>query len=136
MRRNEISLRATQTERKPNLTLIFILTLYFVVFQATSLELDSAFCRCENASLFGKPFVVLWNSPTEGCHVNFSVKIEFEKFGILTNTNQTWDGEIVTVFYNAQLGLYPYFEEGDANWTYNGGLPQVCDILQLFIIKK
>ena len=90
-----------------------------------SLDMDSTVCRCTTKSKFGKPFVVLWNSPTEGCHVNFSVNIELQKYGILTNSNQTWDGEVVTVFYNRQLGLYPFYHNEDKNMKYNYGLPQV-----------
>lgn len=114
-----------RSKRKPNSALILTSIIILITFRVQSLELESAFCRCEKFSPFDKPFVVLWNSPTEGCHVNFSVKIELEKFGILTNTKQTWDGEVVTVFYNAQLGLYPYFDEENSSVTYNGGLPQV-----------
>jgi hyaluronoglucosaminidase len=87
--------------------------------------MNSTVCRCTTKSKFGKPFVVLWNSPTEGCHVNFSVNIELQKYGILTNSNQTWDGEVVTVFYNGQLGLYPFYRNEDKTMKYNDGLPQV-----------
>ena len=105
---------------------IFILTLtVFVVANVESLDTDSAVCRCTKKSKFGKPFVVVWNSPTGGCHNNFSVNIELEKYGILTNGNQSWNGEVVTVFYNAQLGLYPYYRYEDEKLKYNNGLPQV-----------
>ena len=103
--------------------IIYILLYYLICVQ--SLDIDSAVCRCTTKSKFGKPFVVLWNSPTEGCHVNFSVNIELEKYGILTNSNQTWNGEVVTVFYNAQLGLYPYYRHESKKRKYNTGLPQV-----------
>ena len=101
-----------------------LLTLCYLIY-VQSLDIDSAVCRCTTKSKFGKPFVVLWNSPTEGCHVNFSVHIELEKYGILTNSNQTWNGEVVTVFYNAQLGLYPYYRHENEKRKYNAGLPQV-----------
>ena len=74
--------------------------------------------------------MVLWNSPTEGCHVNFSVNIELQKYGILTNSNQTWDGEVVTVFYNGQLGLYPFYRNEDENMKYNDGLPQLVNMTE------
>ena len=102
---------------------IFLTLCYLIYVQA--LDMDSTVCRCTTKSKFGKPFVVLWNSPTEGCHVNFSVNIELEKHGILTNSNQTWDGEVVTVFYNGQLGLYPFYRNEDKKRKYNAGLPQV-----------
>ena len=101
-----------------------LLTVYFLMY-VQSLDIDTSVCRCTTKSKFGKPFVVLWNSPTEGCHVNFSVNIELEKFGILTNSNQTWDGEVVTVFYNGQLGLYPYYRHEEEKRKYNAGIPQV-----------
>ena len=102
---------------------IFLTLCYLIYVQ--SLDFDSAVCRCTTKSKFGKPFVVLWNSPTGGCHVNFSVNIELQKYGILTNSNQTWDGEVVTVFYNGQLGLYPFYRDDDKKRKYNVGLPQV-----------
>lgn len=104
---------------------IHILLALIYVSHVQSLDIDSAVCRCAKKSKFGKPFVVLWNAPTEGCHINFSVNIELEKYGILTNSNQTWDGEVVTVFYNGQLGLYPFYRHDDEKMKYNAGLPQV-----------
>ncbi|EDO47869.1 predicted protein, partial [Nematostella vectensis] len=76
----------------------------------------------------GKPFVAVWNSPTGGCTKNFSVEINLKDNGILENENQTWDGKYVTVFYNAQLGQYPYFTDSQGTGSYNGGMPQLVDL--------
>lgn len=109
-------------------TSLIIMTCFLVCVQ--TLDINSAVCRCTTKSKFGKPFVVLWNSPTEGCHVNFRVNIELEKYGILTNSNQTWNGEVITVFYNGQLGLYPYYRNDNKSSKVNDGLPQVSDLVK------
>ncbi|XP_028393693.1 uncharacterized protein LOC114518013 [Dendronephthya gigantea] len=107
---------------------IYLTLTVFILAHVESLDINSAVCRCARKSKFGKPFVVVWNSPTGGCHNNFSVHIELEKHGILTNSNQSWNGEVVTVFYNAQLGLYPYYRYEDEKLKYNTGLPQLVDL--------
>ena len=58
------------------------------------------------------------------CDFNFSTPVELTRHGIYENYRQTWDGNRVTVFASAQLGLYPYYSE-DGSKVYNGGLPQV-----------
>ena len=89
------------------------------------LRLNSSGCECGDFPLGDRPFVAVWNSPTAGCRVNFSVNINLKDFGILENPGQTWNGKFVTVFYNAQLGLYPYFTNEEGTHNYNGGMPQV-----------
>lgn len=101
--------------------------------QVSGLELDNYYCGCEEFPLRNRPFVAVWNAPTGGCNVNFSININLQKFDILENTNQTWNGKYVTVFYNAQLGLYPYFTNDEGTQNYNGGIPQVMRHQPTFI---
>lgn len=89
----------------------------------------SYICKCEDSDVRDRPFVAIWNAPTGGCSVNYSIDINLRDFGILENPKQTWDGKYVTVFYNAQLGLYPYFTDPEGTNSYNGGMPQVCQVL-------
>ena len=63
--------------------------------------------------------------------VNFSVPIELERYGILSEPEQKWDSKYVTVFYGAQLGLYPYYT-ADGKYEYNNGLPQVSAVLMVY----
>lgn len=88
----------------------------------------SYICKCEDSDVRDRPFVAIWNAPTGGCSVNYSIDINLRDFGILENPKQTWDGKYVTVFYNAQLGLYPYFTDPEGTNSYNGGMPQLIDI--------
>lgn len=90
-----------------------------------SAEAQKTFCKCEDFAIDGKPFVALWNAPTGGCSKNFSIPIELDDFRILANPHQTWNGKYVVVFYNAQLGYYPYFTNAEGTNDYNGGMPQV-----------
>lgn len=90
-----------------------------------ALDIKNSFCKCEDFPIEDRPFVAIWNAPTGGCYVNYSININLRDFDILENPKQTWDGKYVTVFYNAQLGLYPYFTNEQGTNSYNGGMPQV-----------
>nr|XP_056702468.1 hyaluronidase-1-like [Euleptes europaea] len=75
------------------------------------------------APLFpNKPFIVLWNAPTERCRLRYKVDLHLDVFDIMSNANETLSGSSVTIFYHNRLGYYPYFsDDGD---PINGGLPQ------------
>lgn len=93
----------------------------------SSLNTENTLCQCGQFPLGDKkPLVAIWNAPTGGCGVNFSVHIDLKQFDIQPNPQQRWNGKTITVFYNAQLGLYPYFADDLGESDYNGGLPQVC----------
>ena len=110
--------------------LAHLLQLHLVVVGISLLDAaldvrDSYICKCEDFPVEDRPFVAIWNAPTGGCSVNYSININLRDFDILENPMQTWDGKYVTVFYNAQLGLYPYFTNPEGTRSYNGGMPQV-----------
>ncbi|XP_078372681.1 hyaluronidase-1-like isoform X1 [Oculina patagonica] len=108
-----------------------------------ALDIKNSFCKCEDfPAIEDRPFVAIWNAPTGGCYVNYSININLRDFDILENPKQTWDGKYVTVFYNAQLGLYPYFTNEQGTNSYNGGMPQLVNLaahlkkMKQDIIKK
>lgn len=107
-----------------------------------ALDVKNSYCKCEEFPIEDRPFVAIWNAPTGGCSVNFSININLRDFDILENPKQTWNGKYVTVFYNAQLGLYPYFTNEQGTNSYNGGMPQLIDLaahlrkMKRDIIKK
>uniref|UniRef100_A0A663F133 Hyaluronidase n=1 Tax=Aquila chrysaetos chrysaetos TaxID=223781 RepID=A0A663F133_AQUCH len=69
-----------------------------------------------------KPFVVVWNAPTEQCRLRYKVDLDLSVFDIASNTNETLSGSNVTIFYHTHLGYYPYYSDnGD---PVNGGVPQ------------
>uniref|UniRef100_A0A8C6SPT5 Hyaluronidase n=1 Tax=Neogobius melanostomus TaxID=47308 RepID=A0A8C6SPT5_9GOBI len=53
-----------------------------------------------------RPFVVVWNAPTESCRLRF----------------KTLSGPNVTIFYHGHLGYYPYYS--NSGIPIHGGLPQ------------
>ena len=104
-----------------------ILILLTQTFYCLGLQFhEDIFCTCRKQAYPKRPpFIAVWNSPTGGCNANFSVPIELKRWGILADPLQHWDSRYVTVFYGAQLGLYPYFQSEDGSDAFNQGLPQV-----------
>ena len=45
----------------------------------------------------------------------------------MVNKDQKWCGEYIVIFYDAQLRLYPFFD--NSGKAVNGGLPQVVELL-------
>lgn len=69
-----------------------------------------------------KPFMVVWNAPTEQCRLRYKVDLDLAVFDIASNINETLSGSNVTIFYHTHLGHYPYYSDnGD---PINGGVPQ------------
>uniref|UniRef100_A0A8C3S162 Hyaluronidase n=1 Tax=Chelydra serpentina TaxID=8475 RepID=A0A8C3S162_CHESE len=72
--------------------------------------------------LLHKPFIVVWNAPTEQCRLRYNVDLDLSVFDIASNTNETLSGSNVTIFYHTHLGHYPYYL--DTGVPVNGGVPQ------------
>lgn len=72
--------------------------------------------------LINRPFVTIWNIPTENCAEKYNVTLNLEVFDVLANNQQFFIGQDITLFYSKELGLLPYYtSEG---MPVNGGLPQ------------
>ncbi|KFP85523.1 Hyaluronidase-1, partial [Acanthisitta chloris] len=72
--------------------------------------------------LVNRPFVTVWNIPTERCATKYNVTLNLEVFDVLANDQQSFAGQDITLFYSDELGLFPYYtSEG---LPVNGGLPQ------------
>ncbi|XP_010882485.2 hyaluronoglucosaminidase 6 isoform X2 [Esox lucius] len=69
-----------------------------------------------------RPFLVVWNAPTESCRFRFKVDLDLSVFDIVANLNETLSGPNVTIFYHSHLGYYPYYSS--TGNPINGGLPQ------------
>ncbi|XP_074861671.1 hyaluronidase-1-like [Carettochelys insculpta] len=69
-----------------------------------------------------KPFIVVWNAPTEQCRLRYKVDLDLSVFDITSNTNETLSGSNVTIFYHTHLGHYPYYLDNGV--SVNGGVPQ------------
>ncbi|KAM8930729.1 hyaluronidase-1-like, partial [Pelodytes ibericus] len=72
--------------------------------------------------LSGHPFVTIWNAPTARCWEMFGVTLDLGAFDIVKNQNSSFKGSKVVIFYNTQLGLYPFYDS-EGTPVY-GGLPQ------------
>ena len=81
-------------------------------------------CSCVlGPPLPNRPFITVWNTPTDLCKPKWNVSLDLSAFDFVVNHDQKWCGEYIVIFYNEQLGLYPYFDS--TGKAINGGLPQV-----------
>lgn len=72
--------------------------------------------------LVNRPFVTIWNIPTERCAEKYNVTLNLEVFDVLANDQQSFMGQDITLFYSKDLGFLPYYtSEGVPVY---GGLPQ------------
>ncbi|XP_075688071.1 hyaluronidase-1-like [Rhinoderma darwinii] len=69
-----------------------------------------------------RPFFILWNAPTRPCLDTYGVVIDLDTYDIIINQNHSFLGPEVVIFYNTQLGLYPFYNQDYE--PVNGGLPQ------------
>ncbi|NWX31299.1 HYAL1 protein, partial [Notiomystis cincta] len=72
--------------------------------------------------LVNRPFITVWNIPTERCLERYNVSLSLEVFDVLANAQQSFTGQDITLFYSDKLGLFPYYTSDGV--PVNGGLPQ------------
>ena len=101
-------------------------TLHYIVSLIFSVVVCSSGCF-QGPPLPNKPFITVWNTPTDRCEPEWNVSLDLSAFDIVVNKDQKWCGEYIVIFYNTQLGLYPYFDSNGK--AFNGGVPQVLDLL-------
>ncbi|XP_006023812.1 hyaluronidase-1 isoform X1 [Alligator sinensis] len=70
---------------------------------------------------FDRPFVTVWNAPTENCEKKFHVSLDLGIFDVVLNRNESFMGNKMTIFYSTKLGLYPYYTKD--GFPVNGGVP-------------
>lgn len=92
--------------------------------------LQSTCSHFQGPPLPNRPFITVWHTPTELCKTKWNVTLDFSAFDFVVNPDQTWCGEHIVIFYNSQLGLYPYYDSNGK--AVNGGLPQVNSSLQKY----
>ncbi|XP_049436085.1 hyaluronidase-3 [Epinephelus fuscoguttatus] len=73
-----------------------------------------------------RPFVVVWNMPTEQCHRRYNIHLDLGNFDIVENRQQRFQGQKMTIFYRDRLGQYPYLSQDSTQ--VNGGIPQLSDL--------
>ncbi|RCN36083.1 hyaluronoglucosaminidase [Ancylostoma caninum] len=79
-------------------------------------------------------FKAYWNFPSQPCQTNYS--IDFLNYSIEANTNLSFYGDKVVIFYEFILGRYPYYKRYDENQPINGGIPQNCSLEEHLNITK
>ncbi|KAL0978715.1 hypothetical protein UPYG_G00174230 [Umbra pygmaea] len=73
------------------------------------------------------PFLTVWNAPTAQCQTRYGVDLDLGVFNIVSNQNQSFMGDNITIFYKSKLGLYPEYIRRE---PVNGGVPQNASILK------
>ncbi|KAM9753252.1 hyaluronoglucosaminidase 6 isoform 2-T2 [Menidia menidia] len=100
-----------------------LLPLVLWVFPGVKLQVSGAKMKPAQPPLIPhRPFIVVWNAPTESCRLRFKVDLDLSVFDIVANLNETLSGPNVTIFYHSHLGYYPYYSSSGV--VINGGLPQ------------
>lgn len=64
--------------------------------------------------------------PTDDCYKKSFLR-NLSEYDLLTNDGQKLDGDVITTFFEDQLGLYPYL---DGQRKVNDGIPQVLKLLR------
>uniref|UniRef100_A0A0N4ZKW9 Hyaluronidase n=1 Tax=Parastrongyloides trichosuri TaxID=131310 RepID=A0A0N4ZKW9_PARTI len=74
---------------------------------------------------YAKGTLFYWNIPTNKCLKN-GINILPKQYGMIVNRNETFYGKKIVLFYEKDVGLYPYYIKVNASYykEVNGGLPQ------------
>ncbi|XP_039338606.1 hyaluronidase-1 isoform X1 [Mauremys reevesii] len=77
--------------------------------------------------LWNRPFVTVWNAPSQECSTKYHVPLDLGVFDVVLNRNESFLGQEIALFYSNTLGLYPHYTpEGMAA---HGGIPQNGSLL-------
>uniref|UniRef100_A0A4D5R8Z9 Hyaluronidase n=1 Tax=Scolopendra viridis TaxID=118503 RepID=A0A4D5R8Z9_SCOVI len=75
-----------------------------------------------NGQTSDKSFKIIWNMQTSSC-AKFGVHLDLEKYGIIQNSNGSFYGDRMNIFYD--IGKFPFINE---KGFINGGLPQLGNL--------
>uniref|UniRef100_UPI00358EAA76 hyaluronidase-1-like n=1 Tax=Myxine glutinosa TaxID=7769 RepID=UPI00358EAA76 len=79
------------------------------------------------APLQEKPFVIIWNVPTERCESKFNVRLPLFMFDLVSTPRHNHTTQSVMMFYENHLGTYPFYtKKGE---PVHGGLPHNASLL-------
>ncbi|XP_041048645.1 hyaluronidase-2-like [Carcharodon carcharias] len=107
----------------------FARVLVFVV----TLLVSKSRAQLKQTSRFGnKPFVTVWNAPTQDC-VRHSVNLNLNMFDIISSPNEGFYDQNLTIFYKERLGRYPYYHGQQA---VNGGVPQNSSLMDHLTVME
>ncbi|XP_067417242.1 hyaluronidase-1 [Emydura macquarii macquarii] len=69
-----------------------------------------------------RPFVTIWNAPSQECGTKYHVPLDLGVFDVVLNPGESFLGQAMTLFYSNMLGLYPHYTV--AGTAVHGGVPQ------------
>ena len=119
----------------------YLLLISFLCFEIHLIQGFQTYSVLQNTKKYAKqrilwpalpdrPFVTVWNIDTNLCKEKYNISIDLTYFDIVTNPNQTRDGNEIVIFYAPLLGLYPRYD--DNGKPVNGGIPQLGNITAHF----
>nr|XP_046250414.1 hyaluronidase-5-like [Scatophagus argus] len=74
-----------------------------------------------------KPFMFMWNAPTELCDIRFGMPLDLSYFHFISSTLKSATNQSISIFYTDRFGIFPYLDERTGK-RYNEGLPQLIDL--------
>ncbi|XP_043102756.1 hyaluronidase-3 [Puntigrus tetrazona] len=101
----------------PHLILTLALSLYLSPIDPVQNTVDGV-----EPVIDRRTFSVIWNIPTARCQRRYGVSLPLRPFNIIHNSQQRFQGQNMSIFYQRRLGLYPYINRQGSK--VNGGLPQ------------
>ncbi|CAJ0941283.1 unnamed protein product [Ranitomeya imitator] len=101
---------------------IHLCLLWFSATILISINHGQRYKQAKSPLLQNRPFIAIWNAPTQQCKQRYKIDLDLTVFDIVVNPNETLSGQNVTIFYHTHLGYYPYVTD-DGESVY-GGVPQ------------
>lgn len=77
--------------------------------------------------IHNRPFVAIWNAPTERCR-QLHISLDTGAFQVVT-TPAAVPGQFLTIFYEDRLGLYPKINTANRK-CYKGAIPQNSNLTE------
>ncbi|XP_061578683.1 hyaluronidase PH-20-like [Cololabis saira] len=77
----------------------------------------------------GRPFMFMWNAPTELCEVRYDIDLDLSYFDLESSTLKSATNQSISLFYTDRFGVFPYVNE-DTGEMHEDGLPQFIDMAE------
>ncbi|XP_078517392.1 hyaluronidase-1 isoform X2 [Lissotriton helveticus] len=113
---------------KMELVLFFLSLISMFLFSSQTLYYSA------EPVLMDRPFITVWNAPTQQCQEKYLVELDLSVFDIVLNPNQSFAGQNMVIFYSTQLGYYPYYTNNGT--AVNGGIPQRASLIHHLLKTK
>ncbi|XP_071763842.2 hyaluronidase PH-20-like [Centroberyx gerrardi] len=98
----------------------------YVFIALAVLALGRALPRTDPPVKPDRPFLFMWNAPTELCAERFGMPLDLSYFQFVSSTLRAATNQSISIFYTDRFGIFPYVDE-DTGEMYDEGLPQLID---------